>query len=512
MKKNRYKYPKELVKGKIQLGKLSLPLRRLLGYNQYEKFRLGFGLETSPQISRRIILGGYFAYGTNDKEWKYGLYSNVTISQKRNTQFGLNFQQDLIERGGQVFTSSIFELYDTERLRELYVQQKDRQRLAEISFSSDIKANMNVRLFTNYQRIGFTNGYEFSPSDTALMSSAIETEVAVLGVELKWNIGERYMLLGESKVSQGLKYPSIKFKAIKGFKGVWESDFDYWRFNLLISQKIKVRDYFSINLCLTAMKTIGDVPISLMHNGRGTRINWNINRSANSFVWPSTEVEGALAMYNRMRYAMANFRNNDASAISDSLVELDPNLAVAHIGKLHYFFINGERDNLVSLMKKVKSNLEGASLAEKYYLETFTPSSSRAEILEKYEKALLYAANDPLLRAFYSYYLEDLDARIENTKIGLKRFPENSCLNNMMAYIMIDKGDLEAAMNHLKVYITVHPDEPNAYDSMGDLLLKMGKEAEAKEMFLKAYDMSRELTTGVENFFDTSKEKADKLN
>ena len=140
---------------------------------------------------------------------------------------------------------------------------------------------------------------------------------------------------------------------------------------------------------------------------RHSWINWNINRSANSFVWPSTEVEGALAMYNRMRYAMANFRNNDASAISDSLVELDPNLAVAHIGKLHYFFINGERDNLVSLMKKVKSNLEGASLAEKYYLETFTPSSSRAEILKKYEKALLYAANDPLLRAFYSYYLEE---------------------------------------------------------------------------------------------------------
>ena len=278
----RLAFIKELAKGKIQLGKLSLPLRRLLGYNQYEKFRLGFGLETSPQISRRIILGGYFAYGTNDKEWKYGLYSNVTISQKRNTQFGLNFQQDLIERGGQVFTSSIFDLYDTERLRELYVQQKDRQRLVEISFSSDIKANMNVRLFTNYQRIGFTNGYEFSPSDTTLMSSAIEIEVAELGVELKWNIGEKYMLLGESKVSQGLKYPSIKFKAIKGFKGVWESDFDYWRFNLLISQKIKVRDYFSINLSLTAMKTIGDVPISLMHNGRGTRINWNIN-TANTF-------------------------------------------------------------------------------------------------------------------------------------------------------------------------------------------------------------------------------------
>ena len=245
---------------------------------------------------------------------------------------------------------------------------------------------------------------------------------------------------------------------------------------------------------------------------RHSWVNWNINRSANSFVWPSTEVEGALAMYNSMRYAMANLRNNDALAYSDSLVALDSTLAVAHVGKMHYLFLNGERDKLLSVIDEIKPKLATASIAEKYYLETYAPVSNRAERLEKYEKALLYASNDPLLRGWYAYFLEDLDARIENTKIGLKRFPESSLLNNMMAYIMIDKGDLEAAMSHLKVYITVHPNEPNAYDSMGDLLLKMGKEAEAKEMFLKAYDMSRELTTGVENFFDTSKEKADKLN
>ena len=38
---------------------------------------------------------------------------------------------------------------------------------------------------------------------------------------------------------------------------------------------------------------------------------------------------------------MANLRNNDALAYSDSLVELDPKLAVAHMGKLHYLFLNG---------------------------------------------------------------------------------------------------------------------------------------------------------------------------
>ena len=244
---------------------------------------------------------------------------------------------------------------------------------------------------------------------------------------------------------------------------------------------------------------------------RHSWMNWDVNFSANSFVWPSTEVEGALSMYNSMRYAMANLRNNDALAYSDSLVALDSTLAVAHIGKMHYLFMNAERDKLLSLIEEIKPKLEGASTAEKYYLETYAPVSNRAERLEKYEKALLYAANDPLLRGWYAYFLEDLDERIENAKIGLKRFPESSLLNNMMGYFMKDKGDMEAAKNHLQVYITVHPEEPNAFDSMGDILLASGDTLQAKEMYLKAYEMSRNLTTGPEDFFSTSKKKADAL-
>ena len=162
-------------------------------------------------------------------------------------------------------------------------------------------------------------------------------------------------------------------------------------------------------------------------------------------------------------------------------------------------------------MEEIKPKLEEASLAEKYYIQTFSPSSSREEILEKYKRALLYAANDPLLRAFYAYYLEDSDESIENVRIGLKRFPESSILNNMMAYMLLDSGDLEGAKHHLNVYITVHPDEPNAYDSMGDILLASGDSLQAKEMFLKAYEMSRELTTGEEKFFNNSKDKAEKI-
>jgi len=245
---------------------------------------------------------------------------------------------------------------------------------------------------------------------------------------------------------------------------------------------------------------------------RHSWMNWNMNRSSNSFVWPSTEVEGAQSMYNSMRYAMANFRNNDALAYSDSLVNLDSNLAVAHLGEMHYLYLNGKKEELISLINEIKPKLEGASLAEKYTIETMIPSSSKEERLRKYETALLYAANDPLLRAWYAYYLEDPKSKEENVKIGLKRFPESSILNNMMAYFMMDQDKFEEAKNYLNVYLTVHPDEPNAYDSMGDLLLQMGDTLNAKEMFFKAYDMSRTLSSGPEEFFNTSKDKAEALN
>ena len=79
--------------------------------------------------------------------------------------------------------------------------------------------------------------------------------------------------------------------------------------------------------------------------------------------------------------------------------------------------------------------------------------------------------------------MEDLDERIENINIGLRRLPENIVLNNMMGYLMLEKGNFEAAKNHININMTIHPDEPNVYDSMGDILLASGDTLKAKEMF-----------------------------
>ena len=78
-------------------------------------------------------------------------------------------------------------------------------------------------------------------------------------------------------------------------------------------------------------------------------------------------------MYNKMRYAMFNFRNNEAKSYSDSLITMDSSLAVAHVGNMQYLYLNGEREKLVKLINDISYKLDNAYIAEKYYIKTFIP-------------------------------------------------------------------------------------------------------------------------------------------
>lgn len=274
---NKLSFLQELANGKLRWGYVAIPIERLFQYNEYEGYRLGTGLETSSKVSKVFSIGGYFGWGTRDKAWKYGGYSTIFFSRKRNTKLDLKFQQDLFERGGHEFTVQGFDPNSTHLLRSFFINQMEKQRLAEVALSSDIKANMNLRLFGNYQRVEFTDNYEFAPENTLVYDPFNKLDIAEIGAELKWNIGEKYMLVGNNKISQGLKYPSIRLMASQGLAGLWESKYHYWRLNGEISQQFKVRDYFTFNVRLSASKTIGDVPLFLLHNARGTQIDWMID-------------------------------------------------------------------------------------------------------------------------------------------------------------------------------------------------------------------------------------------
>lgn len=261
---------KILTEGKVPMGKyINLDLKRVLKYRQYEGWRLGAGLETSEQLMKSVQLGGYFGWGSRDKEWKYGGHATIHVNKRRGIRFDLSYHQDLLERGGYLFHDHS-PLFSDDTYRQFFIREMDRQRLGQLIFSWDIKSNIELKLIGNYQRVWFTQGYNYTKLNTN------EFDAAESGIELTWNILEKSMLIGSRKVSLGRKYPQIRIKAVRGWKGIAESDLDYLRLNAEISQVARVGTIGKFHWKMAGAKVIGDVPLTLAHNGNGTNQFWNV--------------------------------------------------------------------------------------------------------------------------------------------------------------------------------------------------------------------------------------------
>ena len=275
-----------LTTGKIRLNKISLVLDRIVDYNIYEGVRLGAGLETSDRLMKNITIGGYFGWATRDKEWKYGGYSIFDINKRNGLQVTLSYQQDLLHRGGNVFTKKGFNLGNTEAYARLYRTFMDRQRIAELKVGYEPLGNLKLFVSGNYQRVEFTKGYQFLPADTAYFFGT-KVDLAETSLEMQWNIRERVMLIGDMRMPEPSGYPKIALKITKGWKGIADSQMDYIRLNLKISQDVRSLRFGELNWTLLASQSFGEVPLFLKQNAVGTRQDWNIS-TANTFetVYP----------------------------------------------------------------------------------------------------------------------------------------------------------------------------------------------------------------------------------
>lgn len=265
---------KILMDGNIPAGKFNIPIASILNYNQFEGLRLGLGLETSDKLMKSIILGGYGAYGFKDKAFKYGTYSKIYLNRRRDIYFQLRYQEDVLERGGFDPKTNAYSLTSTDALRRFFISSMEYQRLAEVAFNFDIKANMTVKLYGNFQRINTTQGYQFPLNSTDSISTF---DVAETGLLFNWNFGEEYMLIGNKKVSLDSKKPKLSLHATKGWDNWFTSDLSYYRLNVSLYQNYKFKLAGSLNWKVEFALTEGNVPQYLLLTPPSTGINYSLS-------------------------------------------------------------------------------------------------------------------------------------------------------------------------------------------------------------------------------------------
>lgn len=258
--------------GKIRLGYFNLPLNRIVDFNFHEGYRIGAGLENSNLLMKNIVVGGYFAYGMRDKDWKYGAYSKFFLNKRLGMSIGLRYQQDVINRGNNVLSSNSWDLRSSSVLTNFFRKFMDRQRLAEVNFTIAPLGNLTMHFLANYQRVEFTRNYRFTDQNNLIYS---KLDLAETAFEMKWNIGQRIIVLGDIRLPQPTKFPKIELKVAKGWKNIFNSQADYLRLYVAANEDLSSMRFGKLHLHLEASQTFGDVPLLLKQYTTGTRQDWN---------------------------------------------------------------------------------------------------------------------------------------------------------------------------------------------------------------------------------------------
>jgi hypothetical protein len=253
-------FAESLAQGLIPLGYVNMNINKIYDFNQFEGNRWGLGIETSKKLARKFTLGGYFGYGFWDKQWKKGGYADFRMNAKKFIFSHLSFDDDVITVGGSSMLINQNGFQATDILNHIYINRMDYQRKAQVGFSGYLLSNLKWGVYGNYQRV--------TSLDSLVLISNPHTnfDVAESVFEIKWNIKEKVIVLGETRIPSGTKYPKIELQFRKGWSGIANASLNYARWNTSISQKVNLLRAGELEWCLKGGKTWGDVPLLLQQH------------------------------------------------------------------------------------------------------------------------------------------------------------------------------------------------------------------------------------------------------
>ena len=273
---------KIMTRGFIPLGPINIDLGKLGTFNNYEGLRLGLGAQTNDLISDKVSLGGYFAYGFKDKNWKYGGDLSYQPSYNSDLKFKASYSNDVLERGGTQFELQNKSAISTESYRNLYIYQMDLQEKIRFESSFSMFKSWKFNLFGQHSWIQSGDDYRFlQPIFDGLALRYNRFQQTEVGIETRFAYGEKFVELFGMKISSGTKYPVVHFKYTKGLE-VDQSSFDFNKFEARIEKLFVIRNAGELNVQIIAGYNDAEVP--LLFNFTPTGVNKGFPLSvANSF-------------------------------------------------------------------------------------------------------------------------------------------------------------------------------------------------------------------------------------
>ena len=251
----------------IQFG----PFWTALANNEVEGLRTRIGFRTFKTKDDRFRLSGHVAYGTKDKEFKYGLEAKYLLSYKPRIAVSAAYQNDIEQLGSSLFNTTQL-LGNTFGSTALFSRGNNffLSNVEKYATNFDYAINNNLRVGFNlsHSRISsaspenFSVSYRENPGDVNFVSSV--TDVAS-DIYVSFTPGRFVYGLGVEQRFGRNVFPSIVLNYRHGYKGVLNGTHHYDRIQIKYNQPILLGKFGLLDTTVEGGKTFGQVPVSLMN-------------------------------------------------------------------------------------------------------------------------------------------------------------------------------------------------------------------------------------------------------
>jgi hypothetical protein len=256
------------VLGPIELG----PYYTYYSNNPIEGNRFRVGGRTTYQISKKFRFGGHVAYGLKDERLKYGLLYEYVLNRNPRISTGASYYHDIRQLGksenafldDNILTTLLrrnpnYKLTMVDQYN-LYFEREWFQ-----GFSNTITFRQQTVYPTSYVPFKIPN----ATGDTTQLDHLVSSEVTL---STHFAYREKFLLGNFDHISLGSVYPAVDLDLTYGPKGVLNSQYEYYKIKLDISDKVETNPIGYLRYRITAGKIFGTLPYSLLklHEGNET--------------------------------------------------------------------------------------------------------------------------------------------------------------------------------------------------------------------------------------------------
>ena len=193
-------YATKLLEGKFPVGVFDINLNRLYSYNAFENNRVGWGMQTNEKLSKIFSAGGWAAYGTKDKQWKYGAFAEVYADRFKEFIIKVSYYNDLRDPGRLQIHKDI----DNNTLRMFVIGRADKVKGWNISLMKKL-GYLNLEVAAGREDIQPMYNYAFINRNKVYQSFSIQEA----SCNLRYAYGETSAPLLGKYYSNGSSYPVL---------------------------------------------------------------------------------------------------------------------------------------------------------------------------------------------------------------------------------------------------------------------------------------------------------------